>query len=195
MARRPSNPLHPPDRGPAPGEDVLVELSKRITEATGSPVVGGVAVILHGGGRSTHDIDIYSDDFWATHEKLEAAGILWNSARREHVLDGVPIHMVGQDQLGGAPGRVSTIRGVKVISLADLIRIKLTLGLSETRRAKDIAHVLDLIDRVPLKKDFAGKLPTNLRAAFKQLVDEVHGPRHSSIPPAQFRRKYARRSA
>lgn len=164
-----------------------------MTDATGCPVVGGVAVQLHGGGRHTSDIDIYSEDFWDAHTRLEAAGILWNAARREHVIEGVPVHMVKEDSLGGPPKRVSTIRGVRVLSLADLIRAKLTVGLDAPRRAKDIAHVIDLIQRIPLKKDFAAKLPTKLRAPFKRLVDDVHGPRRTSTGYASLLRIHGSR--
>lgn len=171
--------------------DRLVPLAKRVTDVTGAPVVGGVAVMLHGGGRNTSDIDIYSPNFWATHEQLEAAGILWNSSTREHMIDGVAIHMVADDSLGGPPKRVSTIKGVKVIGLADLVRAKLTVGLEEIRRSKDITHVLDLIERIPLKKDFAAKLPKHLRAPFKELVDQVHEPRRTPLPTLKFWKKYA----
>ncbi len=109
-----------------------------MTEATGAPVVGGVAVALHGWRRFTGDIDIYSADLWATHEKLEAAGIRWDSDHREHV----------------------------------------------------IVDVLELIRIVPLKKDFAAKLPKELRGAFKELVEQVHGPRRAVIPPREFWKVY-----
>lgn len=191
MTRKPDpTPTHPPSRGKPLGIDELLPLAQRVTDSTGCPVVGGVAVMLHGGGRNTSDIDIYSDNFWATHEKLEAVGIFWDKERREHLVDGVAIHMVGDDSLGGPPKKISTLKGVKVISLADLIRGKLTVGLEHVRRSKDIAHVLDLIERVPLKKDFAAKLPSKLRAPFKRLVDEVHEPRRTSIPPRRFYEKY-----
>jgi len=185
------NAAHPRDRGAAPGRDELVAAARRVTDATDCPVVDGVAVILHGGGRSTYDVDIYSDDFWATHEKLEAAGFRWDSERREHLVGDLAVHMVGPDSLGGPLTRRSTIDGVKVIGLADLVRGKLTVGLESVRRSKDIAHVLDLIERVPLDKSFAAKLPTKLRAPFKRLVDEVHGPRRTTIPLSAFRKKYA----
>lgn len=191
MASKPAQPQHPRDRGPALGEVEAVRLAKRVTDATNCPVVGGIAVILHGGGRSTSDIDIYSEDFWQTHLQLTEAGIQWDSASREHVVDGVAVHMVKDDSLGGPPKRISTIKGVKVISLADLIRAKLTVGLTAIRRSKDIAHVIDLIQRVPLKKDFAAKLPKHLRKPFKELVDDVHGKRHTPVPPTKFWKKYA----
>ena len=164
----------------------MVALAKRITDATRTPVVGGVAVILHGGGRQTSDIDIYTDDLWSTHQKLEDAGAMWNSAAREHVFENVPVHMVSTQELGGPPSKVSTIRGVRVISLADLVRVKLRLGLESVRRSKDLAHVIDLIARVPLRKDFASKLPRELRAPFKELVEQVHEPRRSPLPAASY---------
>lgn len=182
---------HPRDRGPAPGADRLIPLAKRITDVTGDPVVGGVAVILHGGGRGTFDIDIYSADFKATHERLVAAGIEWQPRRREHLVDGIAVHLVPVESLGGPPKRVSTIKGVLVISLADLVRAKLTVGLEAIHRAKDLGHVVDLIERVPLNKDFAAKLPRHLRAPFRELVDQVRGPRRTTVPPRDFLRKYA----
>lgn len=193
MARRPAKPryTHPPSHGAALGVAELLPLARRVTQASGCPVVGGVAVMLHGGGRNTSDIDIYSTDFWATHQQLEAAGILWDSPRREHRVDGVAVHMVGDDSLGGPPKHVSTIDGVKVIGLADLIRGKLTVGLEELRRQKDLTHVIDLIEIIPLKKDFAAKLPARLRAPFKELVDQVHSPRRTTIATLQFWKKYA----
>lgn len=172
---------HPPSNRAAPEVLATIRLAKRVTEATGCPVVGGVAVALHGFRRYTGDIGIYSADFWKTHEELESAGMKWDSENREHVIDGVAIHMVGDDSLGGPPKRISTIEGVKVIGLADLIRGKLTVGLEADKRAKDILDVLELIRIVPLKKDFAGKLPTKLHAPFKRLVDEVHGPRRTTV--------------
>jgi hypothetical protein len=99
--------------------------------------------------------------------------------------------MVSAEMLGGPPQRTSTIEGVKVIALADLVRAKLTAGLSGVRRSKDLTHVIDLIADIPLDKSFAAKLPRHLRPAFKALVDQVHGPRRTSLPPAQFRRLYA----
>lgn len=193
MATSPSNPgrgrrrssadsSHPASTGMVPGTEVMVELARRVSIAAKAPVVGGIAAVLHGCGRTTRDIDIYAEDFWRTHEQLEAAGYLWNSDRREHMTpEGVPVHMVGADELGGAPKRQSTIQGVKVISLADLVRAKLVSGLESARRAKDIADVLELIRIIPLKKDFAAKLPAKLRGPFKLLVDEVHGARRTPV--------------
>lgn len=194
MAKRSDKPdpkRHPPATGTPPGVDEMLALAKRVTEATGDPVVGGIAVLLHGGGRHTRDIDIYSSDFWKTHEKLEAAGIFWNKDRREHIIADVPVHLVAQDSLGGEPARISVIKGVKVIGLADVVRTKLTVGLEHIGRSKHIAHTIDLIERVPLDKTFAAKLPTHLRKPFKTLVDQVHEPRRSPMPAARYWKRYA----
>jgi hypothetical protein len=166
---------HPRDTRPAPGEAQLIAAAKRVTEATGDPVIGGIAVILHGGGRSTYDVDIATSNLWDTHTRLENAGIMWDAARGEHMAGDVPVHMVPQEMLGtsGPIKKTSTIKGVKVVGLADLVHIKLASGLVNAARAKDLAHVVDLIQRVPLTKAFAAKLPTHLRAPFKKLVDTV----------------------
>lgn len=186
------NDPHPRDRGPAPGADVTIALAKRVTDATGDPDVGGVAVMLHGGGRTTYDIDIYADDFKRSSARLIAAGIPWDARRREHLIDGVGVRMVAEDSLGGPPAHVSVIRGVRVIGLADLVRGKLTVGLEAVHRAKDLAHVIDFIQRVPLTKAFAAKLPQHLRAPFNTLVEQASGSRrYTPIPPTTFLRKYA----
>jgi len=186
---RKQSPSHPPSPGPALGEAEVLSLAKRVTDVTGCPVIGGIAVILHGGPRATRDIDIYSENLWETHTKLEAAGMLWQGSQKQHLIDGVPIHMVPAETFGGVPKRLSTIRGVKAIGLADLIRSKLTLGVKGIRRSRDITHVLDLIEAIPLKRDYAAKLPTALRGAFKHLVDEVHEPRRTS--PSAFYARYS----
>lgn len=174
-----------------PGFEQMLDRARKVTDATGCPVVGGIAAILHGTGRTTRDIDIYSSDFRATHEAMLRAGFKWSPKRREHIVDGVPVHMVADDSLGGPPKRISTIKGIKVIGLADLVRGKLTVGLEAIHRAKDIADVVELIRVVPLKKEFAAKLPKHLRSAFKDLVEQVHGKRHTHLPAAKFWKKYA----
>jgi hypothetical protein len=160
---------------------MLEALARRVSDVTGCPIVGGVAVMLHGGGRHTYDIDVCSEDLWESHQRLVAAGIPWDNDRREHLIEGVPVHLVRAAALGGPPGRISTVRGIRVLCLADLVRVKLALGLDGPRRAKDIAHVVDLIQRVPLGKDFAAKLPPTLRVPFKRLVEDVSGPRRTTL--------------
>ncbi|MDX2147719.1 MAG: hypothetical protein SFZ23_09375 [Planctomycetota bacterium] len=48
---------HPRSRGKALGADQLRPRAKRATDATGSPVVDGVPVMLRGSGRNISDIE------------------------------------------------------------------------------------------------------------------------------------------
>jgi hypothetical protein len=89
------------------------------------------------------------------------------------VLDGVPIHTVTAEEAGHAVERTSIIDGVRVISLKDLIAIKLLCGLNNPGSSKNIGDVEELIRTIPLDKRFAGKLPPHLRSTFQKLVDGV----------------------
>lgn len=151
----------------------LLDVARVVSQSPAGPVLGGVAVFLHGYERTTADVDVFSDDSQRSAKALEDLGATWDAERREHVLDGVPIHIVTIRATGDGPKQVSEIRGVRCVSLADLIRFKLRAGLAEFGRAKDLADVEELIRRVPLDKSFAVKLPTELRADFKRLVDRV----------------------
>jgi hypothetical protein len=151
----------------------LLRLARRVSEATGAPVVGGIAVFLHGYRRTTQDIDVFAHDARAVASALERIGAHWDDESREFVLEGVPIHLVTEAETGGPPRETTDIENVRVVGLADLIRFKLKSGLKRPDRAQDIADVLALIRVVPLDKRFAAKLPVSQRAGFKKLVDAV----------------------
>ena len=92
---------------------------------------------------------------------------------REHVLAGIPIHTVTPEEAGHQVQKESIIDGVRVVSLKDLVSIKLICGLENVLRSQDVGDVVHLIRRIPLDKRFAGKLAPKLRAPFKKLVDAV----------------------
>ena len=89
------------------------------------------------------------------------------------MLDGVAIHTVTPEETRYEVERTSILDGVRVVSLKDLVAIKLLSGLNNPARGRDIGDVEDLIRNVPLDKRLAGKLPRELRATFKKLVDAV----------------------
>jgi hypothetical protein len=157
-----------------PGDNTkILDVARHLTASIDAPVLGGIAVILHGYPRTTIDLDLYTPDRVVTDAQLRAAGARWDAPRREHLLNDVRIHTVTPEDAGHVVEKSSVIRGVRVVSLKDLIAIKLRTGLRHVHRGKDIVDVQELIGRVPLDKNFAAKLPKDLRAEFKALVDVV----------------------
>ena len=157
-----------------PGDnDRILAVARSLRGHVSAPVLGGIAVYLHGYPRATTDLDLYADDRQSTARELESAGARWSASRREHILDEVPIHTVTPKEAGHVVQKTSVIDGVRVVSLRDLVIIKLLCGLDNPDRGKDVADVTELIRRIPLDKRFAGRLPTQLRAPFKRLVDAV----------------------
>lgn len=157
-----------------PGDNTkILDVARSLRDRVDAPVLGGIAVYLHGYLRTTVDLDLYTPDRRLTSGQLLSAGARWDAPRREHVLGGVRIHTVTPEDAGHKVERTSIIDGVRVVSLKDLIAIKLICGLTNTGRAKDIGDVEELIRAVPLDKRFAGGLPHELRAPFKKLVDAV----------------------
>lgn len=153
--------------------DKILDVARRLSSQIDAPVLGGIAVFLHGYPRTTVDLDLYTEDRKATDEQLRGAGARWSAAAREHVLDDVRIHTVTPEEALHQVQRVSTIDGIRVVSLKDLIAIKLRTGLKHMDRAKDLGDVQELIRAVPLDKTFAARLPRDLRDPFKRMVDAV----------------------
>ena len=151
----------------------ILAVARKLRSVVDAPVIGGIAVYLHGGGRSTVDLDLYAADRGATAAQLEGAGAHWDRSGREHVLDGVRIHTVTPEDAGVIVQKTSIIDGVRVVTLKDLVTIKLLCGLKNPGRSKDIGDVEDLIRAIPLDKRFASRLPKGVRRGFKALVDAV----------------------
>jgi hypothetical protein len=170
-----------------PGDNnKIISAARYLTSRIDAPVLGGIAVILHGHPRTTIDLDLYTADRVITDEQLRAAGAKWVAAKREHVYDDVRIHTVTPEDAGHVVQRVSVLDGVRVVSLKDLIAIKLRTGLRHVHRGKDIVDVQELIARVPLDKMFAPKLPKDLRGDFKRLVDVVRAGEKSREGKPRF---------
>ncbi len=164
----------------------ILDVARRLREWVDAPVLGGIAVHLHGGGRSTVDLDLYALDRAATVFQLEAAGARWDKANREHVFDGVRIHTVSADEAGVTIDGDSIIDGIRVVKLHDLVAIKLLSGLNNRGRSKDIGDVEDLIRLVPLDKRFAARLPKAIRKEFKAIVDAVRAGEQSLPKDRRF---------
>jgi hypothetical protein len=135
--------------------DRILAVARSLTPRVDAPVLGGIAVYLHGYPRATVDLDRYTPDRRHTAKQLEAAGAKWDTTHPEHVLDEVRIHTVTPEDARHYVDKTSVIDGVRVVSLKDLIAIKLLCGLQNPGRSKDIADVEELIRRIPLDKRFA----------------------------------------
>lgn len=157
----------------AGNNDRILDLARRLRGVIDGAVVGGIAVYLHGVARATTDLDFYVRDRKVAAVELEEAGAKWDKEEREHVMEGVPIHTITAGEAGVEVERTSVIDGVRVVTLKDLVAIKLISGLKNRGRSKDLGDVEELIRAVPLDKRFAGKLPAAVRAEFKKMVDGV----------------------
>ena len=121
-----------------------------------------------------------------TDAQLEATGARWSRARREHVLDHVRIHTATPEDAGVTIEKTSIIDGIRVVTLTDLIAIKLLCGLRQPARGRDIGDVQELIRAIPLDKRFAAKLPKSIRPEFKAMVDVVRAGDRSAPPDRRF---------
>ncbi len=161
--------------------DVAREVSG-VLVSTGIPgmVIGGVAVVLHGHLRTTKDVDVYlGEPPERFARELEARGYRIDRERKELVKGGIPVHLVMEDQVGTPPAKSEDIEGVRVVSLADLISMKLRSGTANLLRAQDLADVIGLIRHRRLTSKFAGRIQKDLRPEFRKLVkairDEMSG--------------------
>src|SRR5438132_13222276 len=89
----------------------ILNVARLLRDKVAAPVLGGIAVNLHGAGRTTGDLDLYTADRRLTAEQLEAAGARWDTANREHVLNGVRIHTVTPEDAGHTVERTCIIAG------------------------------------------------------------------------------------
>lgn len=170
-----------------PGDNSRVlEAARKLTNLVDLPVLGGIAVILHGVPRTTVDVDLYTVDRKAADEQIRAAGGVWDARQREYNFAGVTVHTVTSEEAGHDVRKTSNIQGICVVSLADLMAIKLRSGLNNAGRAKDLGDVQELIRAVPLDKTFALKLPKDLRDDYKRMVDAVRADQRSRQGKTRF---------
>lgn len=155
-------------------------------------VVGGVAVCLHGYPRNTVDVDLLvrRDDVDAVRQAMEGEGFVWDPEEREYRgPDKVPVQfLIAGDPASddrtlavylpdpAAPGVVTEIESLSVLSLARLIELKVACGLGNLRRThRDFADVVELIAARHLSRSFARYLHKSVRKEFRNLVLRARG--------------------
>lgn len=154
--------------------DVARDVSRVIREL-GLPcaVIGGVAVVLHGHVRTTLDVDVYAADGEGLAAALREAGYAWDAQAMQFVCEGVPVQLVRQPHVPAPPKAYEDIDGIRTVSLADLINIKLRSGLETVLRAQDLADVIGLIRRRQLTGAFTPRIDKDLRSEFRRLLKAV----------------------
>jgi hypothetical protein len=148
-------------------------------------------VCLHGYRRNTVDLDllIRPEDTAKIRVALEADGFQWSAGAKEfRSASGLAVQLVlagesegpGQEATFPSPSdakHVTSIEGLPVLSLAQLIQAKLACGLGDMRRThKDFADVVELIAIHHLNGSFARFLHKSVRKEYRQLVRRVGGP-------------------
>lgn len=136
-------------------------------------VIGGIAVVLHGYVRTTVDIDVFTEQSQRLAAALEAHGFVFEADQRQFVKSGVPVHLVTIDEIKVPPRKLEERNGIRTVSLADLINMKLRTGTTDPLRAKDLADVIGLIEANRLSGDFAPRISGDLRPEFRKLVRAV----------------------
>jgi len=153
-------------------------------------VIGAIALMAYGYPRFTEDIDLIVDANGLERFHHELVGLGYAPAfpgarkRFRATRDGVPIELIsaGEYPGDGKPKPVSfpqpseatvEIDGVKFVTLAKLIELKLASGMTAPDRLKDLADVQELIKLRGLSGEFAERLNPYVREKYLELSNAV----------------------
>jgi hypothetical protein len=168
--------------------EALREIAAKL-EQLGIPyaIAGGMALVAHGYGRTTDDVDVLvtPEGLHKIHEALDGLGYVPPFAGSKNLKDvqrKVPIEFLVMGQFPGDgkpkpvpfpdPNEVAVeIDGVRYLGLPSLIELKLASGLTNPGRVKDLGDVQELIRVLKLPRDFATKLNPYVRDGFFGLWD------------------------
>lgn len=152
-------------------------------------IAGGMALFFHGYRRFTEDIDLVvtPKGLEEIHRQLDGRGYLPPFDASRNLRDtetGVRIEFLVTGAFPGdgkpkpvafpEPGEAAVvIDGMTFLSVPRLIELKLASGMSNPRRARDLADVQELIAILGLSEDFAVQLDSSVREKFRELVTIV----------------------
>jgi hypothetical protein len=155
--------------------------------ADGHAVASWVSRVDEAAVRNTQDVDllIRRSDLESTARALEAAGfvrrqaagmIMFLDGPDASARDSVHILFAGEKvraEYAHAAAEITDVehaRGFRVVALDALVRMKLT-----SYRDKDRTHVRDLMDVGLVDDSWLDRLPADLSARLKQLIDTPEG--------------------
>jgi hypothetical protein len=167
-------------------------------------VIDAVALMAHGYPRFTEDIDLVltREGLETFHRELIGLGYLpaFDGARKRlRATNGntpVEVIVAGDYPGDGRPKPVSfpvpatasvEIDGVRVVTLAKLIELKLASGMTAPDRLKDLADVQELIKFRDLNADFVEALNPYVRGQFLRLYEAVEQARQSGAGETEER--------
>lgn len=148
-------------------------------------ILGGMALFFHGYRRFTEDVDLLvtPDGLKTIAEELTGRGYLPPFSGSRNLRDtetGVRIEFVttGEYPGDGKPKPVAfptpdldtvVVDGMRFVSLPKLVELKLASGISNPRRARDLADVQELIALLNLPEDFQNQLDASVRPKYAEL--------------------------
>lgn len=176
-------------------EGRLVETVRRLAarlaeEGISYALLGGMALAEHGYVRMTEDVDVVLTAEGLEHFRARLVGRGYvathpgaTRAFRDAV-SGVRIEVLvsGEYPGDGKPKAVSfpdpsaaaaEVDGVRVLSLARLVELKLASGMSAPHRLRDLADVQEMIKARGLDAAFAAELDPSVRATYLDLERAV----------------------
>ncbi|MDP7348945.1 MAG: hypothetical protein QF735_11955 [Phycisphaeraceae bacterium] len=169
-----------------PVHDTLRRITGKLDELSiAYAVVDGMALVAHGYDRTTMDVDILitPDGLAAAHEALAGRGYVQpfegsrqlrdtqSNVRIEFLItgeypgDGKPKPVAFPDPDGAA----DEIDGIRYVRLVNLIELKLSSGMTNSGRLRDLADVQELVRARQLTEDVASRLDPYVRDKYLEL--------------------------
>jgi Nucleotidyl transferase AbiEii toxin, Type IV TA system len=153
-------------------------------------LAGAMALFLHGYRRFTEDVDLLvtPEGLKQIHEQLEGLGYVPPFAGSKQLRDsesGVRIEFLTSGEYPGDgkakpvafpdPADASEVKeGIRCLTRAKLIELKLASGMTGKGRRKDLADVQEMIRHLDLSREFAEELNPYVREMYQQLWSELH---------------------
>jgi len=161
------------------GDQTLLDVARDISKAlrdrsVEGGIVGGIAVFLHGYRRTTADVDVYTMDRQALADALLEQGFVLNAELKQFERGEFVVQLLAPtDEMPFHPTHFTVIDGVRVVSLGDLISMKLSLGTKHLRRVQDLADVVRLIETLGLDKTLTPRIAPDWRKEYQKLIDAI----------------------
>jgi len=157
-------------------------------------LLGGLALAEHGYPRLTEDIDLIlaPEGLGRFRRRLVGRGYRPAFAGAQKSFrdaeTGVRIEIVAAGEYPGdglakpvsfpdpaLPENTVEIDGIRVVTLKNLVELKLASGASAAHRLRDLADVQDLIVRLGLPRSFAEQVDASVREVYVKLWQDAQG--------------------